>query len=110
MSDPAGNGSSLPYWVAGGCVIVRVRLTPKSSLDAIGKIVPTVYGPAVGARVRAAPESGAANKAARRLFARWLDVPISRVRLTSGSKSRVKSFEIMDDPVFIGKQIAARLK
>lgn len=72
--------------------------------------MPTVYGPAVGARVRAVPESGAANEAARRLFARWLDVPLSQVRLSSGSKSRVKSFKIMDDPVFIRDQIAERLK
>jgi uncharacterized protein YggU (UPF0235/DUF167 family) len=112
---PAGAGASadealLPYRVAGGCVIVRVRLTPRSSLDAVGEITPTAEGPALAVRVRAVPSDGAANDALQRLMARWLDLPASCVRVTGGGKSRVKSLTIDGDADRVAARIRERLK
>lgn len=84
----------LPWRHADACVIVRFRLTPKSSKDAIDGLEMTAEGPAFKARVRAVPEDGAANQALEKLVAGWLDVPKSTVRLITGVKSRVKSLAI----------------
>jgi uncharacterized protein YggU (UPF0235/DUF167 family) len=88
---------------------VRVRLTPKSSKDAIDGLEATAEGPALKARVRAVPEDGAANAALQRLLADWLDVPPSRVALTSGARSRVKSVAIAGDIGELEDRLAARL-
>ena len=43
----------LPWRTGTGCVIVRVRLTPKSSIEGVGGVGPTAEGPAFsGARAR----------------------------------------------------------
>ena len=83
-----------PWRETGGCVIVRVRLTPKSSKDAIDGVEATVEGPALRARVRAGPAEGEANAALLELLADWLDIPKSSVKLAHGGKSRVKSLAI----------------
>jgi uncharacterized protein len=100
----------LPFRVAGGCVIVRVRLTPKSSLDAVGEITPTADGPAIAMRVRALPSDGEANAAVIRLFAGWVGVPQRDVRLTAGAKGRIKSLTIDGDPVRLAELIAQKFK
>lgn len=110
MSGKDGHCDRLPVRVVDGCVIVRVRLTPKSSLDAVGEIIPTAEGPAVHMRVRALPSDGAANAAAGRLMARWLDVSAGRVRLSSGGKSRVKTFTIEGDCAHVVALITEKLK
>lgn len=107
MSGP-GPAEPLPWRLAGGCVIVRVRLTPKSSKDAIDGLEATADGPAFKARVRAVPEDGAANTALEKLLAGWLDVPRSAVRLSAGAKSRVKSLAVDGDPAGLEARLAAR--
>lgn len=102
--------ASLPFRVAGGCVIVRVRLTPKSSLDAVGEIMPTADGPAIAMRVRALPSEGEANAAVIRLFAGWIGVPQRDVRLTAGAKGRIKLLTIDGDPVRLAELIAGKFK
>lgn len=87
-------GAAQPWREATGCVIVRVRLTPKSSKDAIDGVETTADGPALRARVRAVPADGEANAALVKLLATWLGVPKSSVALAQGGKSRVKSLEI----------------
>jgi uncharacterized protein len=87
-----------PWRLAGrpgaACVIVRFRLTPKSSKDGIDGLLITAEGPAFTARVRAIPEDGAANAALERLVAEWLQVPKSAVVLAGGAKSRVKTVSV----------------
>ena len=78
-------------------VAIRVRVTPKSSKDAIDGLETTAGGPAFTARVRAVPADGEANSAVQVLLAQWLGVAKSRVRLISGAKSRVKSFAVTGD-------------
>ena len=92
------SGAADHAWrIADGGVTVRVRLTPKSSRDAIEGIEATADGPAVKARVRAVPEDGAANEAVLRLVSKWLGVPVRAVSLAAGGKSRVKSVHIAGD-------------
>jgi uncharacterized protein len=90
------------WWlVSGGTsetgVAVRIRVTPKSSKDAVDGIETTAEGPAFKARVRAVPADGEANNAVQSLLAQWLRVANGRVRLISGAKSRVKSFAVTGD-------------
>ena len=92
-----------------GCVIVRVRLTPRSSIESIGGVGQTAEGAAVLARVRAVPSEGEANAALERVVARWLDVPKGTVRVTHGAKSRVKSLTISGETGCIERRLKARL-
>jgi len=111
---PPGLSHELPQelpWRAGlRCVIVRVRLTPKSSIEGVGGVGPTAEGPAFAARVRAIPAEGEANAALERLVARWLDVPKSTVRVTHGAKSRVKSLTISGETGCLEARLKAKLK
>jgi uncharacterized protein len=99
----------LPWRLGAGCVIVRVRLTPKSSLEAVAGVGPTAEGAAFLARVRAVPAEGEANAALEALVARWLDVPKSTVRVTGGAKSRVKTLTISGDSSCLEQRLRAKL-
>ena len=88
---------------------VRVRLTPKSSRDAVDGLADTAEGRALKARVRAVPEDGAANAAVVQLVATWIGVPKSSVGVTAGHKSRVKTLGIAGDPGELADLIARRL-
>ena len=99
-----------PWKRAPGCVIVRVRITPKSSKDIIDGVETTVDGPALRARVRAVPAEGEANRALERLLAEWLGVPKSYVSVARGGKSRVKSLQISGDVETIEARLAERVK
>jgi uncharacterized protein (TIGR00251 family) len=84
----------VPWRDVSSGLLVRVRLTPKSSSDAVGGLCDTADGPALKARVRAVPADGKANEALLRLFADVLGVPRTTVLLASGATSRVKSVVI----------------
>jgi uncharacterized protein len=102
-------GPEVPWRVGDGCVIVRVRLTPKSSIEGITGVGPTPEGAAFAAKVRAVPAEGEANVALERLAARWLDVPKSTVRVTQGAKSRVKSLTISGETGCLEQRLKAKL-
>lgn len=53
----------------------------------------------LAARVRAVPEKGLANRALEKLIARWLDVPASSVKVTTGETSRIKTVSITGDDI-----------
>lgn len=111
MIGGAGQAASaaLPWRAGSGCVIVRVRITPKSSKDTIDGVENTAEGPALKARVRAVPSDGEANAALVALLAKWLEVPKSSVRLAQGGKSRVKSLEITGKTSELEARLAAKL-
>ena len=98
-----------PWRAAAGGVAVRVRLTPKSSADAVDGITATAGGAAFKARVRALPAEGEANAALERLVAGWLDVPRSGVRVSAGAKARVKLLSVAGDVDMLEKRLAERL-
>lgn len=102
MTRERAEAVAAPWRRTAGGVLLRLRLTPRSSVDAIeGTIEPTAEGPALKARVRAVPEDGAANEAAILVLAKRLGVPKSAVVIASGHKSRVKSFLVSGDAAAI---------
>lgn len=94
--------------VASG-IAIRVRLTPRAQRDAIDGLEETPEGPALKARVRAVPESGAANEALERLVAEWLEVPKSAVAVTAGGKSRLKTVTVTGNSETLRQHLAAKL-
>lgn len=98
-----------PWRAGNGCVIVRVRLTPKSSIEGVDGVIPSAEGQALAARVHAVPAEGEANAAVEKLIARWLDVPKSSVRVTAGGKSRIKSLTISGETDCLERRLMAKL-
>lgn len=93
------------------CVRIDVRLTPKGGRDAIDGIAALADGRVVlKARVRAAPEKGAANAALEALLADRLGVSRSAVRLVSGATARQKTIEIRGEPNEIMPRLEAILE
>lgn len=90
-------------------LVIRFRLTPKSSSDKVEGLVETAEGSALQARVRAAPSDGEANDALVRLVASWVDLPKSRISVIAGHKSRIKSVEISNAPEPLIADIERRL-
>lgn len=106
-SPSSSSDPSLPWATkAGATLLLRVRLTPKSSRDRIGGIIETPEGPAIQAHVRALPQDGEANTALIALVAKWLGVPKSSIELASGGKSRVKTLALSEpDPQSLAAQL-----
>jgi len=74
---------------------LTVRLTPRGGADRIDGWDEDAAGRRfLKARVRAAPEDGAANAALEALIAKALDRPKSAVRLVAGATARIKTLEI----------------
>jgi len=96
-----------PWRVSGDAVLLSLRLTPKSSKDAVEGIEALSDGRRVlKARVRAVPEDGKANEAMLRLLAKWLDLPIRALSLSSGASGRTKVIRIEG----AAQTVAARLE
>jgi uncharacterized protein YggU (UPF0235/DUF167 family) len=86
---------------------VRLRVTPRGGRDAIDGVETLSDGRRVlKARVRVAPEDGAANEAVRRLLAKSLRRPASAVSLEAGATARLKIFRIEGDPNRLAADLA----
>jgi len=103
MSDKS---PSRPWVIHEDCLLLKVRLTPKSQKDAIEGILKTGDDTVLKARVRAIPSGGAANRALEKLCAKWLSVPKSSVSVSSGPKSRIKTLCVTGD----ASELEARIK
>ena len=97
-----------PWRSEGSGLVIRFRLTPKGGRDAVDGLTETADGPAFKARVRAAPEDGAANAALLVLVADWLGRANSEVGLAAGHKSRIKSVRIPGDAARLVPQLEKR--
>jgi uncharacterized protein (TIGR00251 family) len=76
-----------------------VRLTPKGGRDRLDGWVQGADGKRyLKARVSAPPEDGKANEALLRLLAKALGVGTTKVRIVSGTASRLKMIEAEADP------------
>ena len=88
-----------------------VRLTPKSSADAIGGLHQAADGAVhLAARVRAVPEKGAANAALERLLADRLGLPKHAVSVVAGSTSRLKTVRLSGDAAQIAEAVEAAVR
>jgi uncharacterized protein len=80
-------------------IVLSVRLTPKGGRDAIDGVVTLSEGREVlAARVRAAPDKGAANAALVLLLADVFDRPKSAVTIMAGDTARLKQVRVTGDP------------
>jgi uncharacterized protein YggU (UPF0235/DUF167 family) len=99
--------SAPAFWTARvDGIEIHVRLTPKSSRDALEGVETRADGACVlKARVRAVPEDGKANAALVALLAKSLKIPPSRILVATGATSRQKTLILEGDPA----ALAARL-
>ena len=88
-------------------VTLRVRLTPKGGRNALTQWEEGV----LRVRVAAPPLAGAANKALIALLSDALDIPKSRIELTSGTTNREKALVIAGlNPAELRERIEAALR
>ena len=94
------------YSAQGICVALRV--TPRGGRDEIDGIEALADGrTVVKVRVRAIAEGGEANRAVTELLASELGVPKGRVRILTGSTSRLKQVAVDGDPAKLGEALRA---
>jgi uncharacterized protein len=84
-------------------ISVALRVTPRGGRDEIGGLETLANGrTVVKARVRAIAEGGAANRAVVELLAKALGVPKAKIRVLSGTTSRLKQIAVDGDPAKLG--------
>ena len=84
-------------------VSVAVRVTPRGGRDEIDGVETLANGRSVvKIRVRAIAEGGEANRAVMELLAKALGVPKAKVRVLSGTTSRLKQIAVDGDPAKLG--------
>ena len=100
--------SSLPWTCLPDGLVIAVRLTPRSSKDAVEGVEHLSDGKAIlKARVRAVPEDGKANAALIKLLAKTFATSASKVQLQSGATARIKILKIEGAGAELAKQCAA---
>jgi uncharacterized protein len=84
-------------------ISVALRVTPRGGRDDIDGLETLADGRmVVKVRVRAIAEGGEANRAVTELLAKALGVPKARVRIVSGTTSRLKQIAVDGDPARLG--------
>jgi uncharacterized protein (TIGR00251 family) len=84
-------------------VSVALRVTPRGGRDEIDGFETLASGrTVVKMRVRAIAEGGAANRAVVELLAKALGVPKAKIRVLSGTTSRLKQIAVDGDPTKLG--------
>ncbi len=99
-----------PYRPGGRGVLLTVRLTPKSSRNAIEGVRSHAGRRTILARVRAAPEKGKANAALEAVVAKWLGVAKSHICVVAGHTARLKTVQITGDAAAIAAALDAKLE
>jgi len=84
-------------------ISVALRVTPRGGRDDIDGIGTLANGrTVVKVRVRAIADGGEANRAVTELLAKALRVPKAKVRILSGTTSRLKQIAVDGDPKALG--------
>jgi uncharacterized protein len=92
------------YSTAG--ISVALRVTPRGGRDDIDGVETLANGRSVvKVRVRAVADGGEANRAVTELFAKALGVPKAKVRILSGTTSRIKQIAVDGDPAKLGEAL-----
>jgi uncharacterized protein len=101
----SGDGAR-PWLLRADGVALHVRLTPKSSRDALEGMEILADGDCVlKARVRAVPEDGKANQALIAIVAKSLKIPASRAKIASGATSRRKTLFLDGDAAELSSRL-----
>ena len=84
-------------------ISVALRVTPRGGRDDIDGVETLANGrTVVKVRVRAIADGGEANRAVTELLSKALEVPKARVRILSGTTSRLKQIAVDGDPAKLG--------
>ena len=95
-----------PWRYSAQGISVALRVTPRGGRDAIDGIETLADGRAVvKVRVRAIADGGEANRAVTELLAKALGIPKARVRILSGTTSRLKQIAVDGDPEKLGNAL-----
>ena len=87
-------------------ISVALRVTPRGGRDEIDGLETLANGRTViKVRVRAIADGGEANRAVTELLAKVLGVPKARVRILSGTTSRLKQIAVDGDPAKLGDSL-----
>src|SRR5476649_2289606 len=87
-------------------ISVALRVTPRGGRDDIDGVETLANGRAVvKVRVRAIADGGEANRAVTELLAKVLGVPKAKVRILSGTTSRLKQIAVDGDPAKLGETL-----
>jgi uncharacterized protein len=87
-------------------ISVALRVTPRGGRDDIDGVETLADGRSVvKVRVRAIADGGEANRAVTELLAKALGVPKAKVRVLSGTTSRLKQIAVDGDPVRLGEAL-----
>ena len=87
-------------------ISVALRVTPRGGRDDIDGLETLADGRiVVKVRVRAVADGGEANRAVTELMAKALGVPKARVRILSGTTSRLKQIAVDGDPAKLGASL-----
>jgi uncharacterized protein (TIGR00251 family) len=87
-------------------ISVALRVTPRGGRDEIDGLETLANGRTVmKARVRAIAEGGEANRALIELLAKALGVPKAKIRVLSGTTSRLKQIAVDGDPAKLGEAL-----
>src|ERR1700687_5629596 len=89
-----------------GGISVALRVTPRGGRDHIDGLERLADGRSVvKVRVRAIADGGEANRAVTELLAKALGVPRAKVRILSGTTSRLKQIVVDGDPAKLGEAL-----
>ena len=95
-----------PWRYSTGGVSVALRVTPRGGRDDIDGLETLADGRVVvKVRVRAIADGGEANRAVTELVAKALGVPKAKVRILSGTTSRLKQIAVDGDPAALGETL-----
>jgi uncharacterized protein (TIGR00251 family) len=87
-------------------ISVALRVTPRGGRDEIDGLETLANGRSVvKIRVRAIAEGGEANRAVIELLAKELGVAKGKVRMLSGTTSRIKQIAVDGDPAKLGEAL-----
>jgi uncharacterized protein len=95
-----------PWRYSSEGISVALRVTPRGGRDAIDGVETLANGrTVVKVRVRAIADGGEANRAVTELMAKALGVPKVKVRILSGTTSRLKQIAVDGDPAKLGEAL-----
>jgi uncharacterized protein YggU (UPF0235/DUF167 family) len=109
LTEPPAKPEGLPGRPVPGGIMLQLRVTPKSSSDAVLGVEARTGGAVLKVAVRALPDKGAANVAVVATLAKWLSEPKTKLRVASGDKARLKQVFVAGEPVELMAKLAALL-